>query len=158
MITFILIVILFAYPLMCIFLYIDMMSSMELENKLNKIYDDTFDKIMEVYMKKTDSFKPENITITIGGVELKPYVIEKYYNIELVQTGDNSYEIKTIHNYSFGSNSFKTESEANNCIEWIKGAIKRGAFNNYTGVSIDFIINSLVFFYKQEVLDEEANS
>ncbi|MGL5753293.1 MAG: hypothetical protein ACRCXT_22305 [Paraclostridium sp.] len=109
-------------------------------------------------MKKTDSFNPENIKITIGGVEVKPYVIEKYYNIELFKTGVSSYEIKTVHNYSFGSNSFKTEIEANNCIEWIKGAIKRGAFNNYTGVSIDFIINSLVFLYKQEVLNEETNN
>ncbi|MGL5752059.1 MAG: hypothetical protein ACRCXT_16115 [Paraclostridium sp.] len=109
-------------------------------------------------MKKTDSFKPENITITIGGVEVKPYVMKKYYNISLVQTGDSSYEIKPCYNTLFGSNSFDTEEEANKCIEWIKDKIMRGAFKNYKGVSIDFIINSLVFFYKQEVLDEETNN
>ncbi|MGL5189929.1 MAG: hypothetical protein ACRC7S_09825 [Cetobacterium sp.] len=43
-------------------------------------------------MKKTDSFNPENIIITIGGVKVKPYVMKKYYNISLIQTGGVNYE------------------------------------------------------------------
>ncbi|MGL5751110.1 MAG: hypothetical protein ACRCXT_11320 [Paraclostridium sp.] len=105
---------------------------------------------------KSKFIKPENITITIGGVEVKPYVMKKYYNISLVQTGDNSYEIKPCYNTLFGSNSFDTEEEANKCIEWMKDNIMRGVFKNYKGVSIDFIINSLVILYKEEAKYEEA--
>ncbi|MGL4453837.1 MAG: hypothetical protein ACRCXT_07700 [Paraclostridium sp.] len=109
-------------------------------------------------MKKTDSFKPENITITIGGVEVKPYVMKKYYNISLVQTGDNSYEIKPCYNTLFGSNSFDTEEEANKCIEWMKNEISNGALRNHKGLSIDFIIDGLVIKYKRRVSYEEANN
>ncbi|MGL5752730.1 MAG: hypothetical protein ACRCXT_19485 [Paraclostridium sp.] len=109
-------------------------------------------------MNKKDSFNPKNITITIGGVEVKPYVMKKYYNISLVQTGDSLYEIKPCYNTLFGSNSFNTEEEANKCIEWMKNEISNGVFRKYKGVSIDFIINRLVVLYKQEVLDEEANN
>ncbi|MGL5750548.1 MAG: hypothetical protein ACRCXT_08480 [Paraclostridium sp.] len=107
-------------------------------------------------MKKTDSFNPENITITIGGVKVKPYVMKKYYNISLVQTGDNLYEIKPCYNTLFGSNSFNTEDEANKCIEWMKDEISNGAFRNYKGLSIYFIIDRLVIKYKRMVNYEEA--
>ncbi|MGL5753589.1 MAG: hypothetical protein ACRCXT_23800 [Paraclostridium sp.] len=107
-------------------------------------------------MKKTDSFNPENITITIGGVEVKPYVMKKYYNISLVQTGDSSYEIKPCYNTLFGSNSFDTEEEANKCIEWMRDEISNGAFRNYKGLSIYFIIDKLVISYKRRVNYEEA--
>lgn len=107
-------------------------------------------------MKKTDSFNPESITITIGGVEVKPYVMKKYYNISLVQTGDNSYEIKPCYNTLFGSNSFDTEEEANKCIEWMNNEISNGAFKNHKGLSIDSIIDGLVIKYKRVVYYEET--